>query len=178
MLEVARSKLSELDEQSASRVQFIQSTLEEYSDENSKYDVVVAGLVLHYIKNITPLFQKINRWLAPGGIFVFSTEHPIATSAQGIHPSYVKDEEGNILYFIYDNYHQEGLRTATWYVEGVRRYHRKFETFINTLVETGFLIDRVSEPSATPEAEEREPNLKKCIGQRRASFLCIRAKKP
>ena len=40
-------------------------------------DIVVASLVLHYIKDWSPLLRQLHRALAPGGTLVFSLHHPI-----------------------------------------------------------------------------------------------------
>ena len=43
-------------------------------------------LALHYVEDYCGLITRVHRWLAPEGILVFSTEHPITTSR--------KDEQG------------------------------------------------------------------------------------
>ena len=50
--------------------------------------------------------EKVYRWLAPGGAFVFSIEHPIFT-AYGSQDWY-RDEKGDILHFPVDNYLRRG----------------------------------------------------------------------
>ena len=45
--------------------------------EDSSIDVVYSSLAIHYTKNINKLFQEVNRVLRKGGIFCFSTGHPI-----------------------------------------------------------------------------------------------------
>lgn len=100
MLSVARTRLAEAEAREPGvfddRLTFVERALEDcalrdqgYEDDGS-YDVVVAGLVLHYVRDLGPVLRQVARWLKPGGIFVFSTEHPINTSAQGIHPPGIK----------------------------------------------------------------------------------------
>lgn len=44
------------------------------------FDLVVASLVLHYVEDWQHVFTEIRRVLAPGGVVVFSTHHPTASS--------------------------------------------------------------------------------------------------
>lgn len=45
--------------------------------KDSSFDVVFSSLAIHYVKNIKRLFREVNRVLKRGGIFCFSTGHPI-----------------------------------------------------------------------------------------------------
>lgn len=47
-------------------------------EANAQYDLVVCPLMVHYIEDLRPLFNDIQRVLKPGGQFVFSTHHPFA----------------------------------------------------------------------------------------------------
>ena len=88
--------------------------------------------------------EKIHRWLAPGGEFVFSIEHPIFTAygSQDWH----RDAEGNILHFPVDNYFFEGAREAVFLGERVTKYHHTLTTILDGLLTRGFQLRRVVEP--------------------------------
>lgn len=47
-------------------------------EANAQYDLVICPLMVHYIEDLRPLFNDIQRVLKPGGQFVFSTHHPFA----------------------------------------------------------------------------------------------------
>ena len=47
-------------------------------EANAQYDFVICPLMVHYIEDLRPLFNDIQRVLKPGGQFVFSTHHPFA----------------------------------------------------------------------------------------------------
>ena len=88
--------------------------------------------------------EKVYRWLAPGGDFVFSIEHPIFT-AYGSQDWY-RDEKGEILHFPVDNYFFEGAREAVFLGERVTKYHHTLTTILDGLLTRGFQLRRVVEP--------------------------------
>src|SRR5699024_9266643 len=98
---------------------------------------------VHYVKDYSALIQKINGFLEYNGYFIFSTEHPIVTARKGS-GHWIKDEAGNKLYWALDNYQEEGLREHNWIVDGVAIYHRTISTLINTLIENGFLLNKIT----------------------------------
>ena len=63
-------------------ISYIHSALEEVSFPAESFDVAVSSLVLHYICSFEDICRKVNLWLAVGGDFIFSVEHPVFT-AQG-----------------------------------------------------------------------------------------------
>jgi ubiquinone/menaquinone biosynthesis C-methylase UbiE len=48
-----------------------------FNHKDSSFDIVYASLVIHYVKNPVKLFKEVNRVLKKGGIFCFSTGHPL-----------------------------------------------------------------------------------------------------
>ncbi len=68
-----------------------------------------------------------------------------------------------------------GERIKEWFGENVIKYHRNFEEIINTLIENGFVIDKILEPLPSEYAIKNNP---KYINQYdRPFFLFVRAKK-
>ena len=169
MLEKARK-------QGQDRVTYIHGSAEEITVPPASFDLVVSSLMLHYIEDIKPVFEKIYTWLAPGGKFVFSMEHPVTTAAQGlIEPRWETDAAERRVAWRLAHYSDEGERVSRWFVDSVVKYHRTTATMINTLVETGFRITRILEPHATDEAEQQRPEL---MDERmRPAFLFIAAEK-
>jgi hypothetical protein len=71
------------------------------------------------------------------------------------------------------DYSVEGERVSRWIVDDVVKYHRTLATTLNMLVESGFRIDRISEPYATADGEALDPDL---LEERmRPPFLFVRA---
>ena len=169
MLEKARKQVQD-------RVTYIHGSAEEITVPPASFDLVVSSLMLHYIEDIKPVFEKIYTWLAPGGKFVFSMEHPVTTAAQGlIEPRWETDAAERRVAWRLAHYSDEGERVSRWFVDSVVKYHRTTATMINTLVETGFRITRILEPHATDEAEQQRPEL---MDERmRPAFLFIAAEK-
>ncbi|MBP2078253.1 class I SAM-dependent methyltransferase [Oceanobacillus polygoni] len=156
------------------RIEYICSPIEDISLANQTFDVIVSSLAIHYVENYTKLMKKINSALNENGQFIFSTEHPLTTSRKGMN-NWILDENGEKMHWALDNYQEEGRRDHTWYVDGVVVYHRTISTLINTLIESGFVLEQVIEPEATVKGL---PKLPKLINERRRpSFIIIKAKK-
>lgn len=51
--------------------------------DNNVCQIVSSSLVMHYIKNLKPVFNEIARVLAPGGKFIFSIHPPISECFKG-----------------------------------------------------------------------------------------------
>ena len=108
------------------------------------FDVVLSSLAFHYVKEYEALIQKIRRWLRPDGWLVFLAEHPVFT-AYGSQDWYY-DADGSILHFPVDRYFYEGQRAAVFLGEPVVKYHRTLTTYLNTLLNNGFVLRQVVEP--------------------------------
>ncbi len=61
-------------------VVYRQLDLEQIELPEAAFDLVFSSLVLHYVENPNRVFESVHRALVPGGLFVFSTEHPIFTA--------------------------------------------------------------------------------------------------
>ena len=77
---------------------------------------------------------------------MFSAEHPVFT-AYGSQDWYY-DADGSILHFPVDRYFYEGQRDAVFLGEPVVKYHRTLTTYLNTLLNNGFVLRQVVEPQA------------------------------
>jgi 2-polyprenyl-3-methyl-5-hydroxy-6-metoxy-1,4-benzoquinol methylase len=156
-------------------IQYLQLPIEDIYFQNEQFDLVLSSLAFHYIEHIKPVFAKIYKYLRPGGYLIFSQEHPIAT-AKKIPDGWVIDEKGKKQYWILDNYQEEGIRKQHWFIDGVVKYHRTVSTLINTLIDTGFSINRIIEPIAIETAEKERIDLKN--ERKRPPFIIIKVRKP
>lgn len=128
----------------ASNIEYLKSTMEDYSYPIETFDFVISSLAIHYIADYTKLILDVRKTLKIGGKFVFSVEHPVFT-AEGSEDWRYSDT-GEILDFPVDNYYYEGKRTANFLGEKVTKYHRTLTTYINTLLCNGFSVNAVIEP--------------------------------
>lgn len=78
-------------------------------------------------------------------------------------------------YYLVKDYSNNGKREVLWNNEKVIKYHRNFETIINTLVNNGFKILQIDESKASEEAIKLVP--KYIYQQDRPYFLFIKAEK-
>ncbi len=158
MVALARARLGEA-------VPVIQASLENPLNflENESFNLVVAPLVLDYVRDWRAVFGEFQRVLMPGGVLVFSMEHPTMKYLDFLEES---------------NYFQTELVSYTWKGFGlpveVPSYRRSLAEVFNPLIEAGFVVDRVLEPLPIETFKETEPeNYEKLL--REPGFLCIRA---
>ncbi len=113
--------------------------------ENGEFDVAVAGLVMHYLRDWVPTLRELRRVLRPDGVVVLSTHHP-AMDAELANSS--------------DYFAVELLRDV-WTVGGrereVRFWHRPLSRMFGEIAEAGWRVDELSEPQPLPEMRERFP---------------------
>lgn len=152
---------------------YIHRPIEDFEPERQSFDLVVSSLALHYIADYAAVAEGVFAALKPGGKFVFSVEHPVCTA----YPvGWIKDGEGCPLYWPVDAYHREGKRCTSWFIDGVVKFHRTVETYVDTLINTGFRIDHVGEPEPLPSFLKDRPALEEAL--RRPPFLLLAATKP
>ena len=168
MLEIANQ------ENADSKITYINMPMEDISKLNEKFDVVVSSLAFHYVEDFSGVVKNIYDMLNEKGIFLFSQENPLCTCFSGGN-RWTKDENGNKLYINLSNYGVEGERESTWFVDNVKKYHRTFSSIINTLIETGFTVEKMVEPLPTAELLEKYPDYKDLF--HKPDFLLIRVRK-
>ena len=166
MLAVARK------ETGAGNVSYIHAAMEDVDFPDGSFDVVLSSLALHYVEDYVGVVQNVHRMLRPGGVFLFSCEHPVFT-AEGSQ-DWTYNPDGSIAHFPVDNYYYEGRRTARFLGEEVTKYHRTLTTYLMGLLQNGFAITAVAEPMPPQEMWDI-PGMKDEM--RRPMMLIIRAVK-
>jgi ubiquinone/menaquinone biosynthesis C-methylase UbiE len=174
-VDISSNMLALAKEEPVDGIEFFNLPMEELKFAADSFDLVVSSLALHYVADVFTLFQNVRDWLKPSGVFLFSMEHPIATSSQGFHRGWVQDAQGNKLFWPVDCYSQEGKRESRWFVDGVVKYHRTVSSIVNGLIRSGFTIQALDEPIASQEEEQKRPSLKD--EKRRPPFLIVKAAK-
>ena len=167
MLAVAREKTDDL------RITYICAAIEDARLPAASFDLIISSLALHYVSSFPAVCRKAANCLVPGGDFVFTVEHPIFT-AYGTQDWY-RNENGNILHWPVDRYFTEGRREAVFLGEPVVKYHKTLTTYLNTLMETGFVITGIEEPHPTSDMLREIPGMEEEL--RRPMMLIVSAKK-
>ena len=195
MLKVAKT------ENGAQNIIYHRMAMENISELDEYFDVVISSLAFHYVEDFKKLIQDCFDLLKPGGVLIFSQEHPFSSAfGEGrelaeMHGKvngenekeaktaffecprerWTKDENGRKLYVNLANYGIEGERKSKWFVEGVQKYHRTFSTIFNDLAQTGFFVEKVEEPLPTPDILEKYPEQADLF--HKPDFLVIKARK-
>jgi SAM-dependent methyltransferase len=157
------------------RVTYTLGAVETLAFPPARFDLVVSSLMLHYVEDYAGFVARVARWLAPGGVFVYSIEHPIFT-ARLPGDGWVLDAAGERARWGLDRYAEEGVRDETWFVSGVRKVHRTLATLINGLVDAGLTVERVVEPVPDEPWLRERPQWRD--ERRRPMFLLVRARRP
>ena len=151
-------------------ITYTRADMEQLELPPDTFDVVYSALALHYVENLSALLSQSYRSLAPGGILVFSVEHPIFTAPS--QPRWSLDAAGRKTWPV-DRYLDEGPRSTDWLAKGVIKQHRTLGTYINMLIGIGFAISHVEEWGPTEEQIAAEPNW--ADERQRPPFLLVAA---
>ena len=116
------------------------------------FDIMVSGLVMHYVQDLCTVFTEAARILNSNGIFIFTMHHPfdevmeVSCNDKGYQATTTP-------YFHNDQYTWEML-------DGMQlvSYHHTFETIAEGLFKNGFVIERIAESRAKEELRETYPN--------------------
>jgi SAM-dependent methyltransferase len=134
------------------------------------FDVVYSSLALHYVENLSGLMSQTHRSLVPGGTLVFSVEHPIFTAPS--EPNWSLNGAGCKIWPL-DGYLDEGSRSTDWLAKGVVKQHRTLATYVNMLIQIGFVISHVEEWGPTAAQIAEQPNW--ADERQRPPFLLVAA---
>jgi len=168
MLQIAKA------ENDAERISFVRMSMSDLSALDGTFDVVFSSLAVHYVEDFDQLLAQIHRLLTDGGIFLFSQEHPFTTALRK-GPRWSQNEDGTINHYNLSDYGLPGIRTTTWIVDGVIKYHRTFSDIVNALSTAGFQLEQMLEPLPGADILAQYPAYQKCY--HKPDFLLVRAKK-
>ena len=116
------------------KVSLVESPMEENPGLPSNYfDIAYSIYALGWTVDLRRTLSNIHNYLKPGGIFIFSWEHPIHDRLTYEESSFTFNKSYNI----------EGPEYNEAWHNSVIIHHRKLSTYINTLIESGFTIEKV-----------------------------------
>ena len=151
-------------------ITYTRADMEQLELAAESFDLVYSSLALHYVENLSRLMSQMHRSLVPRGSLVFSVEHPIFTAPS--QPGWSLNTAGHKTWPV-DRYLDEGPRSTDWLAKGVIKRHRTLATYINMLIEIGFVISHVEEWGPTAEQIAAEP--KWADERQRPPFLLMAA---
>lgn len=130
--------------------------------DDGEFDLVVSGLTLQYVRDLDHVFDEFARVVRPGGVVVASTHHPFDTSRRADDGDYFAVERTSHVW------------TGFGDPVEVPSYHRPLAAMLDPLLDAGFALDRLVEPTPTEAFREADPEGYEELS-RRPSFLCLRA---
>ncbi len=149
------------------------TAIEDFEFEPESFDVVISSLALHYLESFSDVCAKVHRCLTPGGVFVFSVEHPVFTASGN--QQWCRDEAGVPRHWPVDRYFDEGKRTADFLDGPVTKFHKTLTTYLGGVMAAGFTVTGVAEPQPVKEQLTADPGMADDL--RRPMILIVSAVK-
>jgi SAM-dependent methyltransferase len=150
-------------------INYQRADLDELELRAAVYDVAYSALTLHYLSDLPRLLAMVHRALRSGGSLVLIVEHPVYSAPTTIE---FQELDGRRIWPL-DRYGEEGARRRDWLAPAVRKQHRTFGTWINSLVDAGFTVQRVIDWRPSPEQIADQPRLAEEVD--RPMFLIVAA---
>ncbi|MCT4509566.1 MAG: class I SAM-dependent methyltransferase [Tepidibacter sp.] len=115
--------------------------------EDESIDIILSSLTLHYIKNWNVVMREFNRILKKDGQLVISIHHPFM----------------DFTVFNKENYFLTELLDDEWNTNNgkvkVQFYRRPLSEIINSIIDAGFMIEKLLEPMPTEQFKIAQPNM-------------------
>lgn len=149
-----------------SKAEVIRADLNEPLDfiQDESMDIVLSSLTLHYLKDWNPVMREFNRILKKEGELVFSVHHPFM----------------DFTVFKRENYFMTELLDDEWDTHNgkvkVQFYRRPLNKIISSVIEAGFVIEKLLEPMPIEQFKIEQPKVYDRL-TKNPQFLFIRARK-
>lgn len=132
--------------------------------KDKSIDVVLSSLTLHYLKSWDIVMSEFYRILKEKGTLVFSVHHPFM----------------DFTFFEKENYFLTELIDDEWSTSQgkvkVQFYRRPLSKVINSVIDAGFIIDKILEPMPIEQFKVELPEVYDKL-TKNPQFLFIRARK-
>ena len=136
MLEIAKQYCKGLG------INFVKGSIDKIPCPDNSFDIVVASLVVHYLKNPEKAFKEFKRVLKKNGLLVFSTNHPLFWSYKN---SQIKNGKTE---FVIQDYFKKGR--FYWGRHGIDTkipsYVISLERLFDILAKNKFFVEKFEEP--------------------------------
>lgn len=119
-------------------VRFELSDIEDYAPTANSFDLVVARLSLHYVRELRTVLERCKQATRAGGRLIFSVVHPVITSNHD-------EAAGPRTAVAVDSYFDEGDRRRQWIGKPVIWQHRTVEHYVDAVLAAGYRLDALRE---------------------------------
>lgn len=136
--------------------QYAVGNVENLPYEDDEFDIVVSYVVLLDVQDFRAAIREMARVLKHGGRAIVSNLQSFATTRDR---PWIRDAEGNKLYFSMDNYNEEVGTAVEWEGISIFNYHRPLHSYMNAFLECGLQLEKFLEPLPSVQAVEAEPAL-------------------
>jgi SAM-dependent methyltransferase len=155
---------------------FLSSMDENPGIPENYFDLIVSIYSLGWTPDLSHTLALVYSYLKPGGIFIFSWEHPAYRS--------LRYEAGIAKYVFETSYLDEiPVLNPSWRDVEIVINHRKLSTYLNALIQSGLILEQIieSEPN-TALAREQDFAPEKWYSVPRSKLMpttfIVKAKKP
>lgn len=145
------SGLIEIARQENPEIEFSVADVAATPYDEGEFDVVVSGLVMHYLQDLTPAFKEVQRILTSGGLFIFTMHHPFHEVLE------IEADGPDFRATAWPYFHKEAY---TWkMLDGMEltSYHHTFDCISAALSQSGFVIERIKEAQAPEQLKQKYP---------------------
>ena len=164
MIELAKHNFA------SDRIRFDVNTLEDWTADANRYDIVLSRMTLHYVEDLPAILCKVHRSLKSNGVMVFSVEHPLMTSSMGTYrPAGPKD------HWRVEDYFVSGARAQDWMNGSVIKFHRTIEEHFEAFRSCGFTVEAIRE--GQPDRQYFADEAEFCRRRKLPRYLIMRCRK-
>lgn len=113
--------------------------------EDGSFELIVSNMVIQDLAHYERAFQEMYRLLTAGGSYIFSITHPCFITPKS---GWERSETGAKLHWKVDEYFAEGAYEQRFgSEERMLLFHRTLSSYVNTLIATGFMLEKIVEPT-------------------------------
>lgn len=152
-------------------LQFQVASANQLPFDEQTFDFAISTMVFMDILDLESAFEEAYRVLKPGGFLQFSIVHPCFSTPK---QRWIEDQSGKVEGVLVGDYFKEGPTLEEWSFSSVEErikgkhddfkvvhIHRTLSTWLNFLIRTGFIVEKLLEPYPTDEVVAKHPNLAK-----------------
>lgn len=143
MIEIARREHPEIE--------FYVGTAEKLPFNNKSFELIYSCLMIHYIRELSPLFAEVARVIRSLGKFVFSFHHPFNEITHQVWNGSVCDVT------MHPYFHNDEYRWNMFDEMELVSYHHTFEAIFNSLNDNSFVVERLIETTPNDSIRDKYP---------------------